>query len=240
MQMVTLVIDLPSMRSALIRHGYRSRVTDVGYLVHAFMADLFACKAPSLFRVAETRGRQLEVLAYSELSAQELRSVANDRDRVPPPIEGKPVLDEMPAGSEFGFSLVACPVVRMASAGESHRKGAEVDVFLRESWKTEPGQSLDREEVYRDWLLHQFRRHGGAEILQCRVVRMCQRRLLRKTQSKTRKIQLRNKPEVELSGRLRVTDGEQFVKLLWRGIGRHRAFGLGMLLLRDDSLPGGQ
>ena len=40
------------------------------------------------------------------------------------------------------------------------------------------------------------------------------------------------RPNVVLEGTLRVTDADTFRALLARGVGRHRAFGFGMLLLR--------
>jgi CRISPR system Cascade subunit CasE len=47
---------------------------------------------------------------------------------------------------------------------------------------------------------------------------------------------VKGRPAVTFEGTLTVTDGEQFEALLARGVGRHRAFGFGMLLLRP---PGG-
>ena len=40
-----------------------------------------------------------------------------------------------------------------------------------------------------------------------------------------------------MSGALTITDGEKFAQLLARGIGRHRAYGYGMLLLRPPGKP---
>jgi len=39
-------------------------------------------------------------------------------------------------------------------------------------------------------------------------------------------------PDVVLAGQLRVTDPQAFAQLLAKGVGRHRAFGFGLLLLR--------
>ena len=43
-------------------------------------------------------------------------------------------------------------------------------------------------------------------------------------------------PDAVLAGVLEVTDGEAFAALLRRGVGRHRAFGFGMLLLRPAAI----
>ncbi|MEE8524028.1 MAG: type I-E CRISPR-associated protein Cas6/Cse3/CasE [Thermoanaerobaculia bacterium] len=40
------------------------------------------------------------------------------------------------------------------------------------------------------------------------------------------------RPDALLTGTLEVTDPDAFATLLARGVGRHRAFGFGMLLLR--------
>ena len=42
-------------------------------------------------------------------------------------------------------------------------------------------------------------------------------------------------PDAVMRGNLTVTDSDSFVALLARGIGRHRAYGYGMLLLRPAS-----
>ena len=39
-------------------------------------------------------------------------------------------------------------------------------------------------------------------------------------------------PDTVMSGELQTSDPDAFARLLARGIGRHRAFGFGMLLLR--------
>jgi CRISPR system Cascade subunit CasE len=39
-------------------------------------------------------------------------------------------------------------------------------------------------------------------------------------------------PDAVFKGEIQVTDGEAFARLVTRGVGRHRAFGFGMLLLK--------
>ena len=43
------------------------------------------------------------------------------------------------------------------------------------------------------------------------------------------------RPEVYLDGTLEITDSEAFNAMIARGLGRHRAFGFGMLLLRPPT-----
>ena len=42
-------------------------------------------------------------------------------------------------------------------------------------------------------------------------------------------------PDALIRGELEITDGAKFAKLLAGGIGRHKAYGYGMLLLRPAS-----
>jgi len=44
------------------------------------------------------------------------------------------------------------------------------------------------------------------------------------------------RPDALFTGELTIRDAEAFARLLARGIGRHRAFGFGMLLLRPPSM----
>lgn len=98
-----------------------------------------------------------------------------------------------------------------------------------------PGQKKDeglsRGKVYSDWLEGRLRQSGAAlEAVSLdafkRVILMTRDRsnggkLNRQTEG----------PEATMSGILRIIDPTVFAAALARGIGRHRAFGFGMLLL---------
>ena len=88
-----------------------------------------------------------------------------------------------------------------------------------------------REDVYSDWLEEQIRRRG-AQLDEVSLKSFQRTRIIRRRGS--RPIE---GPNAVMSGVLTVTDGEKFAKLLARGIGRHRAYGYGMLLLRPPRLP---
>lgn len=57
-------------------------------------------------------------------------------------------------------------------------------------------------------------------------------RQLRRTQGKARRPARPLRPWALLHGTLEVRDPAAFMALLARGVGRHRAFGYGMVLLR--------
>ena len=139
----------------------------------------------------------------------------------------------------LAFELRACPVVRMARDGPHHRRGAEVDAFLAACWR-DPEADVDRAEVYRAWLERQIEGppdsplpwHGGALLRDLSLSRFRRTRLFRRSQGQHRTGRACERPDATFRGTVEVTDGERFGRLVARGVGRHRAFGFGMLLLR--------
>ena len=87
----------------------------------------------------------------------------------------------------------------------------------------------DREAVYAEWLSQEFERRQGADVDPSSVQLIS----FRRTRSLYREGGQRSEgPDAIVRGILVITDGEAFARLLARGIGRHRAYGYGMLLLR--------
>ena len=211
---------------------------DAGYMVHCQMGELFGETAPTPFEVVDSRGRYLTILAYSGHNASGLKDHA-DAFADPGVHSGvdwesfasKPMPERWETGRRVGFELRACPVVRMASEGPKHRKGAEVDAFLARSFR-EPDVALDRQEIYREWLENQVAHHGGASLIRVGVDKFKRERLLRPTHQGKPRTRSIERPDVTFSGEVEVTEDAVFRALLRRGIGRHRAFGFGMLLLR--------
>lgn len=239
LQMVRLALEGRGVAEVARRRALRASTTDDGYLVHCLLAELFGDLAPHPFALAGTRGRALIVLGYASATANELRRHA-DAFAAPnihrtcqwEQLAVKSMPSAWPAGMRLGFAVRVCPVVRMSGEGPMHRKGAEVDAFLATAWKTDPSEHQDRETVYREWLRAALERRGGARLTVARLSGFRIARLLRRTQANERKAELRDRPDAHLSGELEVTDPAAFAALLRAGIGRHRSFGFGMLLLR--------
>ena len=86
-----------------------------------------------------------------------------------------------------------------------------------------------REQVYAEWLSAKMTRSGGASL----DVEATKLVSFQRTQS-VRKLHTRHSegPDAVMRGTLTVADPAAFAALLARGIGRHRAYGYGMLLLR--------
>jgi len=105
-----------------------------------------------------------------------------------------------------------------------------VDAFLAACSTTEG--TVDRYTIYRDWLHDRLEPTQCVEILDSEVCAFMLDRVLRRDHQAPRKSRMGQRPNVTIRGNLRVTDGERFGELLLRGVGRHRAFGFGMILIR--------
>ncbi len=134
-------------------------------------------------------------------------------------------------GRRLAFELRACPIKRKNGAGAKHRAGAEVDVFLDRCWQVGEGVRVDRAQVYLEWLQAQLSA-GGATLVQGELRRFQRQRLLRRDHQEQRTSKAIERPDAVFEGILEVADPLRFGALLARGVGRHRAFGFGMLLVR--------
>ena len=141
-------------------------------------------------------------------------------------------------GRRLGFEIRVRPVSRLLkplpAADGAFAKGAEVDALLIEALQRFPaGEAAEanmlqagrsRVAVYADWLALRLK---GAATLQAgvRLTRFQRLRAARKDYSP-------GGPDAVLQGSLIVDDPAGFQQLLSQGIGRHKAYGYGMLLLR--------
>lgn len=215
------------------------RDLDDGYLCHCVLRGLWQERAPAPF-VLRQNGRTLDVWGYSQSDAGALLEHArafgdpallaaiNGLDAV--------VSKEMPrfeAGRRLGFLLRACPVVRLAQAKNGHAAGAEVDAFLARCFAVGTDVSVSREEVYRDWISAKVNQQAstGVKLDRVRVAGMARERLVRRTQGHERKAAQLMRPDIRFEGDLVVIDAGRFRQWLAHGVGRHRAFGFGALIL---------
>jgi CRISPR system Cascade subunit CasE len=235
--MLRLCLDTAGLFELGRRRHLPLREIDVGYLAHCALGELFGEGAPKPFHLENGR-RVVSLLAYSPAGAEELRRRADtfatpevhaicDWGR----FAAKPMPSSWEAGVRYGFRVRTCPVVRMMRDGEKHRRGAEVDAFLARCWQLGDGTPVDREAVYREWLTAELERRGGAILREFRMTSFQRERLVRRT-GVERRAAIRERPDATMEGVIEVSDGAAFGELLRRGIGRHRSFGFGMLLLR--------
>ena len=86
-----------------------------------------------------------------------------------------------------------------------------------------------REQVYAEWLANKLVGSGGVtlDVERTKLVSFQRTRAHRKLHARHSE-----GPDAVMRGILTITDSAAFANLLARGIGRHRAYGYGMLLLR--------
>jgi CRISPR system Cascade subunit CasE len=225
----------------LIRWAERERLLhgreddDLGYALHAALAAAFADLAPAPFTLVRHPNRPPKLLAYSNNSAAALRDQAAafaepsvTRVLGLADLADKPMPGSFAADRRLGFSLRARPVVRTDRDGDRTRS-RERDAFLVAIEPTASGAGPSRGEVYQAWLSHRLD-EGGARAEQLVLDGFRLTTTLRRDRAR-RLIGLAG-PDASFSGVLTVTDPDRFAALLARGVGRHRGFGFGMLLLR--------
>lgn len=221
------------------RHRLLDSQGDLGYAIHALLHAAFGEQAPQPFRYIDA---EQGLLAYTRLSAAELvqHAALADPDVAAAlglgqtlhhvGLSARPFPTQWAAGHALGFEVRVRPIIREGKTGR------ERDAFLAAIEKS-GGSELDRSEVYVQWLRDLLARQGGAELVDATVTRYQQLGVTRKSQKSAsdnaRPSRLVSGPDAVLAGQLRVTDPQTFAQLLARGVGRHRAFGFGLLLLRS-------
>lgn len=224
------------------RHGLTSPDGDFGYALHALLAATFGDLAPKPLRYL---GGKEGLLAYTSADPESLRFNAQ---LAPPDVaralgldamDSRPFPDVWKTGQRIGFDVRVRPVIRT-------KEGRERDAYLHAlgdqsnggAPQSDPAVLADREKIYRDWLAKQFAIDDAAHIGEIRMDAFRLTRVVRKTggtDKGRRNAQSVSGPDAVFKGQLVVGDSDAFARLLARGIGRHRAFGFGMLLLRPAS-----
>ncbi len=222
-----------------VRHRLLDKGGDWGYALHALLHAAFGEHAPQPFRYLDA---EQGFLAYTRLSAAELGRLAALAD---PDVAAALGLNQTPhhkglsvrpfpmhwaTAHALGFEVRVRPIIREGKTGR------ERDAFLAAIEKTGVG-TLDRSAVYVQWLRDLLARQSGAALVNASVIRYQQMGVTRKGQkgapNDVRHSRLVFGPDAVLAGQLRVAEPEAFAQLLVQGLGRHRAFGFGLLLLHS-------
>ena len=217
------------------RHRLLSPDGDEGYALHALLTATFGALAPKPFRYLDHRRG---LLAYTDTPADQLQELAA---LAAPDIAQALGLNHFAArpfptawreGFLLGFEVRARPVLRTT-------QGRERDAYLQAIEAHDAGDSLpSRATVYLSWLGQQLTKDQAAELIEAHLVSFKLSRVTRRgTQNEgdQRRLKTPTGPDAVFKGILRVTNGDAFASLVTRGIGRHRAFGFGMLLLTPAS-----
>lgn len=245
LQLLSLPLDLGAMEAlgrerGLVPMRGALPVIDSGALLHSFLGEVFGDGAVRPFRVVLTRGAPLaQLYGYSLLGENALHEACS----VSAPPEHARVLGldrlrvrTMPQnwylGQRVGFDVRVRPMARLGRAlrarGRFFRAGAEVDVAVVDALceGRQPHRELGaRWPSYFAWL---ERRFGAAVRLESRACRGARYGRLRAVRAGVVSVG----PDLTVFGNLEIVDPDGFESLLRRGVGRHCAFGHGMLLLR--------
>jgi CRISPR system Cascade subunit CasE len=235
---------------------------DEGRALHHVLDETFGPGALRPFRLMAARdATNGSIYAYTTQTEADIRDAISAA--APPEarrIIGLDRLDfkDMPtnwtAGRRLGFDVRIRAIVRIKNdlpnprqPDRPYKPGAELDAFFVEAQRTHPNSrptivdgaatpsgmaaaGRTREAVYRDWLAARFgevalldpERTGMQKFHRTRVARDG-----RYTEG----------PDATFHGELIIVDPIAFESLLAHGVGRHKAYGYGMLLLRQAGRP---
>jgi CRISPR system Cascade subunit CasE len=226
---VRLALLPPQLMAFARRHGLlRHDDEGHGYVLHAWLAAMFGPHAPKPFHWDD---RRQELLGYcpqpAAVLAEHAQAFALPQDwavMIADSLASKPMPTTWRVGQRLQAEVRVCPVTR--------RDDGEKDVFLRAVDRL--GDAVPpRADVYADW----FRRQWGEAVAfeQLELLGHSRVRLLRRGRAGeggSRAARSIERPQASFRAVLAVRDGAAFNALLARGIGRHRAFGYGMVRLK--------
>jgi len=232
----------------LIRRGS----FDPDYALHILLSAMFGQRALQPFRLFwSERRRSASLYAYTDAdqeALQEVAAVAAPPDCIAPlnpaALRSKPMPSTFADGRRLGFDLRVRPVRRLrrdlhdTQAGAVMKQGREVDSFrlavlqrFPDGWR-ERGDAarqngMSRESTYAAWLSERLA--GAANLEECRLSSFNRSRAVRGDGHGP------EGPDATLHGTLCVQDPTSFSRRLREGVGRHRAYGYGMMLLRPPN-----
>jgi CRISPR system Cascade subunit CasE len=227
-------LDLQAVMMWAIRERLMVPDGDIGYALHVLLVQAFGDQAPTPFRYMNSRQG---LLAYSDYDAATLQTRLNAQSKAvfvqslldSQTIACKALPTVWQVGQRLAFEVRFFPVVRRR---RSRKDFSEQDVFLQQLEQASSKQTVQREAVYRDWLAQQFAAFGAAELLTTQMTAFRLTTLLHSVHHQARGLHQSIGPDVIVHGQLQIINSDRFVAFVRRGIGRQRAFGFGMLLLR--------
>ena len=229
--------------------GRRGLVFDEGRVLHHLVDEVFGPGALRPFRLlVPPRHTHGNLYAYSTLDATALRETEQIQAKpehlnVLPlhQLESKPMPEDWRCGQRLGFDVRVRPTRRLRNPlptpGGRLRQGTEMDAFWYEALRNHP-EACDgmkhagrtRTAVYLDWLAQRLSSAATLDRGASRLARFQRHLAVRGDKSV-------EGPDAVIHGTLTITDGPAFASLLAHGVGRHRAYGYGMLLLNAPQRP---
>jgi CRISPR system Cascade subunit CasE len=225
LHLLRIPVNPPHLLRFASQYGITQEDETLGYVLHAWLMALFGKLAPKPFRYID---RRREVLAYASSDAKTLldhaQTFASPQAWValdPGGMASKPMPTAWKVGQHLRLEVITCPVSRQ---GED-----EKDLYLRAL--DHLGEAApSRAAVYQKWFVEQWTdtaRIDRVELLGLRA----RTRLLRRARNATNHLRIVERPQALFGADAVIIDVERFAQRLSRGVGRHRAFGFGMVLL---------
>ncbi len=234
LHLVAFAMERAKLTSFAAARGTIPPSGDLGYAFHQVLNETFGADAPRPFHFFDEFGGQL--VAYSPHGAgklqeialrqcQELKTWALASEALDlASMSARPLPESWTPEMCYRFSVRTRPVCRVARHQERGLP-RESDVFLRAvASKPDNNKWIDKQEVYTAWFREQIPK-AAASLKSVHISRLGRTQVYRKGAP-----QLEG-PDVTFSGVLQIGDPAAFQDCLKRGVGRHRAFGFGMILL---------
>lgn len=215
---------------------------DLGYAIHLALRRALGATAPQPFRFVEPSG-----YLYGYVLDREALQAAAAAPATSPEIEAarvalaldslklKPMPSSWRAGSRYGFEVRLRPVRRVGKDKRSVDRPGEHDAFgvavrglPREAWPAP-------REVYLEWARERLTASGARMLADAHLSAMTRTEVARRRHDGSGVRSRIDGPDVTVAGTLEVMEPDAFASILARGVGRHRAFGFGMLLLRPPT-----
>ena len=223
-------VSLTSLHRWIGTRGYR----DIDNAMHHLLTESFgADDSPRPYRlIAPPRAVRGTLYGYVSVPLGELLSLqALYADPIQTAILSPEGFDEklMPddlwaEGRRMGIEVRVRPVRRSRLESHPDRPRREWDAYLHYLGAC-PGSDVSREHVYAGWMAEKVANAGALIDGSVRMVSYRQSRMYRQARG----------PDAVMRGDLTITDGNKFKELVERGLGRHRAYGYGMILPRPPT-----
>ena len=197
--------------------------------LHKLLTESFGELAPYPFRLMPDG----TLYGYAKAPAEELqqaaRQFANPSQFAALEVESmlsKPMPETWDRQMALDFEVKVIPTIR--TRGEDGRR-VELSIQRHPLYD----RNRDPEEAHRDWLIRRLDRFGCAQIEDCQIQLLRGHSTMR---GQGKGLTRMNLPVAVIHGTLRVTDDQHFNEMLAHGIGSHRAYGYGLMLMKPSSV----
>lgn len=233
--------DLAAVNRWIVATGQSNLNADLGYGLHAATRAALGGLAPKPFAL-QRNGQSSRLVGYvaappdaigRAISLQGLDCDVADALRLSH-WKGRELPQDWRPGERLRFEVHAAPIVRTRTAMSNayvEQDAAFHPKFGQDATDAEPPT---REETYGRWLANELARGNAAALLHHELISFSYQSVLRRHATNAagkRPARSSQLPATTFRGLLEVRDGAAFHALIARGLGRHRAFGFGCLLL---------